>query len=118
MEKFAEQVTQQLANDINTAVNYKLAMLTINSQTTKTAGVLGGLGGALAGGLYGAGIGGLGGASLGHLKTQLWDDVDTADEAWRSLKNNSRTGALALGLLGGGLGTLAGGIGGFLSPTI
>lgn len=53
MEKFAEQVTQQLASDINNAVNYKLAALS-------AAPTLGLLGAGLGAGLGAAGLGWLG----------------------------------------------------------
>jgi len=60
MEKFAEQVTQQLASDINNAVNYKLAAF----RAAPTLGLLGA---------------GLGAAGLGWLGHKLGSPEDMYD---------------------------------------
>jgi hypothetical protein len=107
MEKFAEQVTQQLAKDIETAVNYKLAAAS-PLRNGLGLGALYGTGGALSGlingGLLGTGIGAI--TNLGN-----------EDQSWDSYRNAMLTGAKWGGGLGAGLGgvsgALLGGIGGY-----
>jgi hypothetical protein len=106
MEKFAEQVTQQLANDISNAVTIKLAASPVLSGLG--LGILqgsnGALGGLIHGGLLGAGTGAL--LNLGN-DDQSWDSYRAA------LLNGAKWGGGIGAGLGGLVGATAGGLGGY-----
>lgn len=99
----------KLAEDINKAVNYKLAMY--NFQMSKTAGLsgafIGGLSGALGGGAVGALHGGLLGAGIGGVRgliqkhnamknrnfIQRLFNMEAGPSVWDTIKHDAGVGA-------------------------